>query len=347
SKGHTLWTVTNNTITGGDGAYAVLLDSGNLVLRLPNDTTIWQSFDHPTDTILPNMKFLLSYKAQVTERLVAWKGPDDPSTGNFSLCGDPNSNLQSFLWNGTSPYWRSKAWNGAMVATTYQSNTSSIMYETIINIGKEIYIMYSVSDGSASLRLTLDYTGTLRLLIWNSNFLAWAVLSTYPYACHRYASCGPFGYCDDAEAFPICKCLDGFKPDDGLNISRGCVRNEQMKCSDKDSFLTLPNMKVPDKFLYIRNRSFDECTEECRHNFSCTAYAYANLSIAASTRGDTSRCLVWMGELVDMAKVSTFGENLYLRLPNSTGKIYPSLPIICFCIVINVHQCMLTLLMHC
>ncbi|KAL5216217.1 hypothetical protein ABZP36_007618 [Zizania latifolia] len=267
------------------------------------------------------MKFLVTYKAQVdAEWLVAWKGPDDPSTGNFSLSGEPNSDLQIFLWNGTRPYLRSGPFSGAMVAATYQSSTSSIMYATIINKGKEIYIMYSASDGSPSMRFTLDYTGTLRGLIWNSNILAWAVLFTYPfYACGRYASCGPFGYCDAVEAFPICKCLDGFKPDDGLNISRGCVRKEQMKYSDKDSFLTLPNMKVPDKFLHIRNRSFDECMEECRHNFSCTAYAYANLTIAASTIGDTSRCLVWMGELVDMAKVSTFGENLYLRLPNSTA----------------------------
>ncbi|KAG8043606.1 hypothetical protein GUJ93_ZPchr0458g22564 [Zizania palustris] len=110
--------------------------------------------------------------------------------------------------------------------------------------------------------------------------------------------------------------LDGFKSDDGFNISRGCVRKEQLKFSDKDNFLTLPNMKVPDKFLYIRNISFDECTKECRHNFSCIAYAYANLS---SARGDTLTCLVWMGELVDMAKARGLGENLYLRLPNSIG----------------------------
>ncbi|KAL5216323.1 hypothetical protein ABZP36_007724 [Zizania latifolia] len=102
SKGHTIWTAMNSTITGGDGAYAVLLDSGNLELQLPNGTTIWQSFDHPTDTILPNMKFLLTYKAQIAERLVAWKGPDDPSSGEFY----PNSNFQVIMWQGTRKYCR-------------------------------------------------------------------------------------------------------------------------------------------------------------------------------------------------------------------------------------------------
>ncbi|TKY48072.1 G-type lectin S-receptor serine/threonine-protein kinase SD2-5 [Spatholobus suberectus] len=35
-----------------------LLDSGNLVLRGENGTTIWQSFSHPTDTLLPGQAFV-------------------------------------------------------------------------------------------------------------------------------------------------------------------------------------------------------------------------------------------------------------------------------------------------
>ncbi|KAM0891177.1 hypothetical protein ACQ4PT_026563 [Festuca glaucescens] len=71
-------------------------------------------------------------------------------------------------------------------------------------------------------------------------------------------------------------------------------------------------MKVPDKFLHIKNRSFDECVAECSRNCSCTAYAYANLS-----RDDPTRCLVWIGELIDTGKSVYYGENLYLRLAES------------------------------
>ncbi|KAK3141412.1 hypothetical protein QOZ80_4BG0333580 [Eleusine coracana subsp. coracana] len=75
-------------------------------------------------------------------------------------------------------------------------------------------------------------------------------------------------------------------------------------------------MKVPDKFLHIRNKSFDQCTEECSKNCSCIAYAYANLSNAGST-GDTTRCLIWTGaDLIDMGKAE-FTESLYLRLAES------------------------------
>jgi hypothetical protein len=72
-QGRTLWTTmaSNGGAGAGAGAVAVLLDSGNFVIRSRNGTDIiWQSFDHPTGTILPTMRFLLSYKAQVG-RLVA------------------------------------------------------------------------------------------------------------------------------------------------------------------------------------------------------------------------------------------------------------------------------------
>ena len=83
--------------------------------------------------------------------------------------------------------------------------------------------------------------------------------------------------------------------------------------------MSLPDMKVPDKFLQIRNRSFDQCVAECSSNCSCKAYAYANLS-SGGTMADPSRCLVWTGELVDSEKKASLGENLYLRLAEPPGK---------------------------
>lgn len=88
--------------------------------------------------------------------------------------------------------------------------------------------------------------------------------------------------------------------------------------------MTMPNMKIPDKFLHIKNRTFDQCAAECTRNCSCMAYAYANLSTVGTT-GDASRCLVWTGDLIDMEKASLL-ENLYIRLGESPGTCVPSFP---------------------
>jgi hypothetical protein len=51
------------------------------------------------------------------------------------------------------------------------------------------------------------------------------------------------------------------------------------------------------------------------------AYAYANLS-NGGTMGDTSRCSVWAGDLIDMEK-QIFEEVLYIRLGKSPGTCIP------------------------
>jgi len=52
-----------------------LLDSGNLVVKEMNESDpgkyLWQSFDYPTDTLLPDMK--------------SWRSSADPSTGDYSF----------------------------------------------------------------------------------------------------------------------------------------------------------------------------------------------------------------------------------------------------------------------
>jgi hypothetical protein len=337
STGRTIWTTTNNYTAGGGGETAsILLDSGNLVIRLPNGTDIWESFSYPTDTIVPNVNFSLNVASSAT-LLVAWKGPDDPSSSDFSMGGDPSSGLQIIVWNGTQPYWRRAAWGGELVHGIFQNNTSFMMYQTVVDTGDGYYMQMTVPDGSPSIRLTLDYTGMSTFRRWNNNTSSWKIFSQFPYpSCDRYASCGPFGYCDDTVPVPACKCLDGFEPN-GLDSSKGCRRKDELKCGDGDSFFTLPSMKTPDKFLYIKNRSLDQCAAECRDNCSCTAYAYANLQNVDTTI-DTTRCLVWMGELIDAEKFgNTFGEILYLRRPSSPG-IYFSFCTYSFCSLIIVRD---------
>jgi hypothetical protein len=186
------------------------------------------------------------------------------------------------------------------------------------------------ASSSTVIKIKMDYSGKIEILIWNSNILEWDVLQAEPsHECSTYGYCGPFGYCDNTEPDATCKCLDSFEPISNKGTSNGrspegCRRKETLRCGEENtSFLTLTAMKIPDKFVYVKNRSFDECTAECASNCSCTGYAYANMSTTA-INGDDTRCLLWMGDLIDTEKRIGEGENLYIRVNRSSGIISAS-----------------------
>ena len=99
---------------------AQLHDSGNLVLVQDENKKVWQSFHYPTDTQLPNLKIGLNLKTGINMFLTSWKSKDDPGTGNYSYKMNHNGSPQVFLYNGSTPYWRSAFWpcNNVSTATS-------------------------------------------------------------------------------------------------------------------------------------------------------------------------------------------------------------------------------------
>ncbi|XP_037487804.1 receptor-like serine/threonine-protein kinase SD1-7 isoform X2 [Triticum dicoccoides] len=133
SEGRIIWMAGSNVTSGATGAYAVLLNSGNFILRSSDDQDIWLSFDHPTDTVLPSMRFLMSYKAQVIAHLVAWKGPDDPSSGDFSCTVVNSGDEFSFIFtlSDNSPFVRLMLdYTGKLKALAWDNHSMSW---TVIN----------------------------------------------------------------------------------------------------------------------------------------------------------------------------------------------------------------------
>ncbi|GKV43371.1 hypothetical protein SLEP1_g50671 [Rubroshorea leprosula] len=78
-------------------ASAILKDNGNFVLQQLNpDGTVkgilWQSFEHPTDTLLPGMK--LGITTTLTSSM-SWKSP---GSGSCTFGMDPNGTKQLVIW---------------------------------------------------------------------------------------------------------------------------------------------------------------------------------------------------------------------------------------------------------
>ncbi|CAL9112650.1 unnamed protein product [Musa acuminata var. zebrina] len=318
AKGGLLW---SSNLTGlgapGSDAAAVLLNSGNLVLRADSNSILWQSFDHPTDTMLPGMKIQYNRSSHSAIYITSWKDADDPSPGDYSLGVDPSTCLQCLIWSKSKPYWRSQVWAGILFSGERVPNSTSMTYVSVIADEDAISVTLSVSDRSPHIRYTMNYSGQIELLSWDHGSKHWRTWSLPNGECERYGWCGGFAYCDTTRLVPQCRCLEGFEPkvesecESGKN-SAGCIRKKALRCGDDgDGFVRVEGMKLPDNFVFLRNTNFSGCRSQCLANCSCTAYAYSELPVG---NANISRCLVWMGELIDTNMVSRAGEDLYLRL---------------------------------
>jgi len=139
---------------------------------------LWQSFDHPTDTILPAMKMWRSHKTNEGIRLVSWNGPDDPSPGAFSYSCETNPFIQPFIWNGSLPEWRGLVWTGFTVTSQqyFLTNSTSVVYVALVCSVDEISFSITVSDGAPPLRSVMCSSGRLEARVWNRDSSDWAIL---------------------------------------------------------------------------------------------------------------------------------------------------------------------------
>uniref|UniRef100_A0A7N2N0I3 Uncharacterized protein n=1 Tax=Quercus lobata TaxID=97700 RepID=A0A7N2N0I3_QUELO len=104
-----LWS-TNVSLQGTTSFVAQLQDSGNLVLIQGNNKKVlWQSFDYPTNTLLPSMRLGLNQITGLDRFLTSWKSQDDPGTGDCIYKMNPNGSPQAFLYKGSILH-RSAAW---------------------------------------------------------------------------------------------------------------------------------------------------------------------------------------------------------------------------------------------
>ncbi|KAK7262700.1 hypothetical protein RJT34_30276 [Clitoria ternatea] len=312
-----------NTTTKAVNVVAQLLDTGNLVLRDEKDNNnpenyLWQSFDYPTDTLLPGMKVGWDFRTGLNRRLTAWKNWDDPSSGDF--VGDivPTNNPEGIMWKGTSKYYRSGPFNGIQFGGDPSISKNSIANYTYVSNKDELYISYTLNDKSVISRIVMNQTQYFRQrLTWNRDSQTWRMSSQLPSDyCDDYNVCGPFGICVIGEA-PVCKCLDGFTPKSPQNWSQtnwnqGCVHSETWSCKEKnkDGFSKFSNIKLPDTERSWVNASMtlEECRDKCWGNCSCTAYANSDI------RGEGSGCAIWFGDLLDIRLIPSAGQDLYIRL---------------------------------
>ncbi|KAG2285200.1 hypothetical protein Bca52824_044804 [Brassica carinata] len=314
-------TVWSTNLTSGDAPVtAEVLPNGNFVLRhSDNDDPsefLWQSFDFPTDTLLPEMKLGIDHKKERNWFLTEWRAPDDPASGNFTFNLETQWGLPEFIlrMNGW-PVARSGPWDGIEFSGIPSMQGSDYM---VSNFTDNAYSFRMTNHSIYSILTTRDWM--LERVTWTSTSSEWkrSVDFLFTGICDAYSSCGgPNTYCD-LNTLPHCNCLRGFVPNNDTEWAErderigssifGCVRKKQLNCEGDLDFFELNNTKWPDTKTATVDRGIidvKKCKERCLSDCNCTSFAFGKNGLG---------CVTWTGDLVDIRTYFEGGHALFVKV---------------------------------
>ncbi|CAK8561788.1 unnamed protein product [Lathyrus sativus] len=225
----------NNTV-------ATMLDTGNFVLEQlhPNGTKtlLWQTFDYPINTLIPNMKLGINRKTGHNWSLVSPITRSVWASGEFSLVWEPIEGELNIKKRG-KVYWKSGKLRSDGLFENIPTNVQQ-MYR---------YIIVSNTDEDSFAFETKDRNYT--------RFPEWVL---FP-AGRLINNVGDIGNAD------MCY---------GYNSDGGCQKWENIPtCREpgyvfekKSAIASLNNATYEDSALYVYN----DCKESCWRNCNCTAF---------------------------------------------------------------------------
>ncbi|XP_037447199.1 G-type lectin S-receptor-like serine/threonine-protein kinase LECRK2 [Triticum dicoccoides] len=284
----------NPRVTNVD--HAAMLDTGNFVLYAKDGSIKWQSFEHPTDTILPSQE--LPKGSVLQSRLM----DNDYSAGRFQISVQDDGNLRFYtmavpsLFRYDPPYWDSKT--GGNGSSLVFNTTGSIYYTT--SSGGQFNITSETLDSPADFyrRATLDADGVFRQYVypkkaaqtsgWNAE---WKVMDYLPRNfCEAVrvetgsGACGFNSYCrSNTNRSVECKCPINYSFIDNERTYKGCKQDFAPHSCDLDDtestqqFKLLPMNNINWPFGDYERHSptgEDSCQRLCLTDCFCVAAVY-------------------------------------------------------------------------
>ncbi|KAL5560340.1 hypothetical protein UlMin_036551 [Ulmus minor] len=312
-------------------ASASMLDSGNFVLNNSDSTIIWQSFDFPTDTLLPTQRLATN------KQLVSGMSETNHSSGIFRVLMQDDGNLVQlpiYDWSVYLGYWNSKT-------NTVGSNTT-----LILDPSGQLYLLSS--DGSnvknisaspnqtgdkALYRFTIDVDGILRLyshsLLQNASWLS--LWNSTNNKCDPLGLCGLNSYCVLDGQEPHCLCPPNFDFIDQSQRNLGCHRNIAIEgCTtqngDAVSVEEIPGLTWQNTPYAILGIDAAACKEECLRDCNCEVALFANqycskqqlpLRFAKTQQSESEITII---KLLKTTKKSSGGRTEQVRSFSSTNE---------------------------
>ncbi|KAG8077505.1 hypothetical protein GUJ93_ZPchr0007g5173 [Zizania palustris] len=265
-NGSTVW----ESKTGwGKHTTAALLNSGNLVIRAPDNRIVWQSFDWPTDTLLPSQRLTRE------KRLVSPSG--------YHVLYFDNDNVLRLLYNGpdiTSIYWPSPDYNALQNGRTrFNSSKIADLDDEGNFISSDGFKMVALDSGfGIRRRITMDYDGNFRMYSLDPSTGNWKVTGQGVIEmCYVHGLCGKNGICEYSPGLR-CTCPPGYEMTDPENWSKGCKPTFSVSCSKQREDFTF--IQIPHGDFYgfdlssNKSISFQQCMQICLDSCACSSFTY-------------------------------------------------------------------------
>ncbi|KAE8010396.1 hypothetical protein FH972_006767 [Carpinus fangiana] len=290
SAGNTIWSTQASISLEASMLQLQLLHTGNLVLHNSDQSVvIWQSFDSPTDTLLPQQTLTR------VSSLISKKSQADYSIGHYKLHFD-DENVLRLLYQGptvSSLYWPTPWVNDPGLLGRSKHNTSR---DAVLNVSGNFQSSENCNRLPARDRLGC----------------AWKLLSV---PCQIHGICGPNSVCHyDHASGRRCGCLKGFKMKNLTDLSYGCEPEFSVSCNQTDgsSFVQLADVQFYGSDIeFMRTLNFQGCEERCLMRCDCKGFQFS-----FNPDEGVYHCFPKF-MLLNGQRTPNFGGNFYLRLPRA------------------------------
>ncbi|CAJ1948202.1 unnamed protein product [Sphenostylis stenocarpa] len=309
-----------------------LNDTGNLVLLDDSSNLVlWQSFDFPTDTLLPNQPL------RGSTNLVSSRSGTNYSSGFYKLFFD-FENVLRLMYQGprvSSVFWP-YAWLQSNNFGNGNSNGRSTFNDSRVVVLDDFGAMVSsdnltfkTTDYGAVLqrRLTLDHDGNVRVYSMKDGEIKWSVSLLFrPQPCFIHGICGPNSYCSNhPRSGRKCSCLPGHKWVDSQDWTKGCIQNFEPWCNNnteqESRFVHLPEFDFYGyDYGFYQNHTYKECVNQCLRLCECKGFQYS----FGEKDGLGSQCYL-KTQLLNGHHSQGFSGVFILRLPLSHDYENPQL----------------------
>ncbi|KAM4105982.1 hypothetical protein ACJW30_04G029100 [Castanea mollissima] len=256
---------------------ASMLDTGNFVVYNSDNQPIWESFQNPTDTLLPTQRLLpndsVVLKSSVSE--------SNQSTGRFRAIMQQDGYVALYPV-GTNLTMGYGYWSTSIPIPHGNLNLDDHGFLYVTNSLSNFTISPSRNSAKVTIlyRLRMEDDGFLRLYSYNlqeqngSWSIIWSPLNeTGVNICFPRGVCGVNAFCDHGGNDINCTCLPGFVFIDESKRTLGCQRNSTTEnCNEKGMMEEVPgiiweNVTYSQSLLSTKQDCDDACLQDC----SCEA----------------------------------------------------------------------------